>query len=522
MIKISNVRVPLGEKRYAKIISNNLNIREKDIRNVILLRKSLDARRKNIHYICSFAFETDHEDYIVKKHHLSYYTPYVYELLPYIKDKVLIVGSGPAGLFAAYILSLSHVDVTIVERGKRVEERIKDIDELMNKGTLNPESNILFGEGGAGTFSDGKLTATSKNRCVELVLKTFVKYGASEDILYNSKPHIGTDVLRKIIVNMRDNLIDNGVKFKFETKFNDLEKDHNQYKVSLTHNDHTYEESYDDVMLAIGHSARDTYESLYHNPLIKMEPKSFAIGLRIEQSQEVINNIQYHGLKHPELKAASYKLAVSSSNGRGVYTFCMCPGGYVVPSISEAGHLCINGMSEHRRDGKNANSAILVTVTPDDYGSDHPLSGIEYQRKIEAKAFNVSKDYRAPVQLADDYLNYRKSNHLKNIDSTYKPGIVLSDINEILPDYINESLHEGLVKMNKKMPGFIDEDSLLVGVETRSSSPVKILRNKDYHIDNEHIYPIGEGAGMSGGIVSSAIEGIMSAISLLKEDHHED
>lgn len=521
MLKISNVKVSLNEKRYAKIISQVLNVREKEIKNVILIKQSVDARRAKVHFICSFAFEVNDEKEFMKKHkQVSLYQPYQYQFLPSVNRKVLVVGCGPAGLFCSYVLAKSGVDVTLVERGKKVEERVKDIHDFMYERKLNTESNILFGEGGAGTFSDGKLTASSKNKRVSFVLETFVKYGAPKDILYLSKPHIGTDYLRKVIVNMRNALIDMGVHICFETKFDNFKKLDHQYEVLLINKNVQKKIIVDDLVLAIGHSARDTYEKLYHNPYIKMESKSFAIGVRIEQAQKKINQLQYHQYAtYPALKAANYKLAVQTKEKRGVYTFCMCPGGQVVPCINEENHLCINGMSEYARDKDNANSAILVTVNPEDFQMDHPLAGIEFQKKIERKAFEIAgNNYNAPVQLVNDYFENKCSQMLKEIKPSYLPDVTLCDLNRVFPEFINRNLKEGLKLMNLKMPGFIDENTLLVGVETRSSSPVKILRNQNYHIENENIYPIGEGAGKSGGIVSSAIDGIMCAESILKED----
>jgi hypothetical protein len=520
MLKISNVKVNLNETRYAKIISTVLNVREKEIRNVKLLKQSVDARRNKIHFICSFAFDVDNEDTFLqqhKKHQLSLYKPYKYQYLPKNNRKTLVVGSGPAGLFCAYVLAMSGNDVTLIERGKKVEERMKDIDSFLNTGIFNKDSNIAFGEGGAGTFSDGKLTTGIKNKRIEYVLQTFVEFGAPKDILYLSKPHIGTDYLRDVVKNIRNKLIELGGKVYFETKYLDFEKINNQYKVFINKQGRQEEIIVDDLVLAIGHSARDTYESLYHNPYITMTPKSFAVGVRIEQNQQKINQIQYHqSVLPPQLKAANYKLAVQTKEKRGVYTFCMCPGGYVVPSSSEEGYLCINGMSEYKRDGHNANSAILVTVNPSDYESDHPLAGVEFQRKIEKKAFELSNSYKAPVQLVNDYLNNTVTKNYNKVISTYRPQTIFSDINKVFPEFINRNLKEGLILMNKKMPGFIDEDTLLVGVETRSSAPIRIERNQNYAIENEHIYPIGEGAGWAGGIMSSAIDGIMCAESILK------
>lgn len=519
MLKITNVKVPLNEKRYHKIISQILNVREKEIKHVKLLKQSVDARRAKVHFICNFSFEVNNEEEFLKKHQqLSIYKPYVYQHLPKNNRKVLVVGSGPAGLFCAYTLAKSGQNVTMIERGKAVEDRVKDVSLLLETGKLNPKSNITFGEGGAGTFSDGKLTTGIKNERIPYVLQTFVDHGAPKDILYLAKPHIGTDYLRNVVKSMREEIISLGGKVCFETKFIDFTKVNDQYKVSVLEKGIEKELLIDDLVLAIGHSARDTYETLYKNPYVHMTQKSFAVGVRIEQSQKVIDEIQYHKYaKHSSLKSANYKLAVQTKDKRGVYTFCMCPGGYVVPSSSEEGYLCINGMSEYKRDGSNANSAILVTVNPSDFKDDHPLSGIEFQRELEKKAFELGgSNYHAPISLVSDYLENKVSKDYKGIVSTYRPGVKFVNMNLLFPEFLNRSLKEGLLLMNKKMPGFLQDDTLIVGIEGRSSSPVRIERNKEYHIDNERIYPIGEGAGYAGGIISSAIDGIMAAEQILR------
>lgn len=521
MLKITNVKVPLNEKRYHKIISQILNVREKEIKHVKLLKQSVDARRAKVHFICNFSFEVDDEELFLKKYankQVSVYHPYIYHYPKANDRKVLVVGSGPAGLFCAYVLAKAGQDVTLIERGKCVEERVKDVDRLLEEGKLDPESNITFGEGGAGTFSDGKLTTGIKNERIPYVLETFVKHGAPKDITYLAKPHIGTDYLRNVVKSMREEIISSGGKVYFETKFIDFTKRDHQYKVSVLQKGEAKEYIVDDLVLAIGHSARDTYESLYKNSSIEMIQKSFAVGVRIEQSQKVIDEIQYHKYaNHPALKAANYKLAVQTKDKRGVYTFCMCPGGYVVPSSSEEGYLCINGMSEYKRDGDNANSAILVTVDPSDFKDDHPLSGIEFQRELERKAFVLGgSNYYAPASLVSDYFDNKVTVDYKGIVTSYRPGVKFVDMNLLFPDFINRSLKEGLILMNKKMPGFIQDDTIIVGVEGRSSSPVRIVRNKEYCIDNERIYPIGEGAGYAGGIISSAIDGIMAAEAILR------
>lgn len=522
MLRIHNIKVRLGQTNYSKILSQILNVREKDLKNVRLSKRSVDARRQNVHWICSFDFEVDNEDDFLSKHsQVAKVKPYHYQYLPPNKQKVVIVGSGPAGLFCAYVLAMSGEDVTVIERGKKVEERVKDVDLLLQEGIFNPNSNIAFGEGGAGTFSDGKLTTGIKNPRLQYILETFVEHGAPRDILYESKPHIGTDYLRQVLVNMRHVMEEHGVHFLFETQMIDFTYDHQNYQIQVKNQDEIKSLNADVLVLAIGHSARDTYEMLYQKGL-PMQAKPFAVGLRIEQSQERINAIQYKQSAHsPHLKAAPYKLAVQTSEGRGVYTFCMCPGGYVVPSQNEEETLCVNGMSYYARNAHNANSAILVNVTPDDFQDEHPLAGIQFQRQLEHQAFLLGGGhYYAPVQRVEDYFQDRIG-ELKDLLPSFQPGYQLANLNELFPEFINRNLKEGLELMNQKMPGFIDESTLLTGVEARSSAPVRILRNNQYTSKYcDSLYPIGEGAGYAGGIMSAAVDGIMCAEMILGEDKH--
>lgn len=516
MLRIHNLKVKLGEKRYAKIISQSLNVREKEIQNVSLVKQSLDARRQNVHWICSFDFTVSNEELFLKRFpQLQKVQPYQYQYLPSNDRSVMIVGSGPAGLFCAYVLAMSGQKVTVIERGQEIEKREKAVQDLLEHGLLHSESNIAFGEGGAGTFSDGKLTTGVKNKRIRYILETFVKFGAPEDILYLHKPHIGTDYLRQVVQNMRKFLVSKGVIFLFETKMIDFQKTESGYQITVLQNHQKKILNSDLLVLAIGHSARDTYEMLYQKG-IPFQQKPFAVGVRIEQSQQKINQIQYKkSASSPYLKAASYKLAVQSGK-RGVYTFCMCPGGVVVPSHHEEQTLCVNGMSYYARDGQNANSAILVTVSTDDFESSHPLAGIAFQRELEHKAFELGGgNYFAPVQSVQDYLHH-EVNPLGQIIPTYRPGYRVCDLNELFPDFINQALHDGLIQMNQKMHGFIDEDTIITGIEARSSAPVRILRDASYQ-SWEGLYPIGEGAGYAGGIMSSAIDGIMCAEQILKK-----
>lgn len=521
MLKINNVKVSLNEKDYRKSISTKLNVPQRMIKEIKILKKSIDARRAHVAFICSFAFSVDKEEELLERFpkELTIYKPYEYVYPKKNEKKVVIVGSGPAGLFCAYVLSHIHQKVVLVERGAPVEQRIKDVDELVKTGTLNPNSNIAFGEGGAGTFSDGKLTTGIKNPRIPFILQTFIDHGAPEDIGYLSMPHIGTDRLRSVIRSMRKDIIAHGGEVMFNTKFEDFKETKSGHEVIVSKEGKKISLETDALVLAIGHSARDTYEMLCEKHM-EMEAKSFAIGVRIEQSQKKINAIQYgKQANHPALGAAPYKLAVQTSKKRGVYTFCMCPGGYIVPSSTIEGELCVNGMSYYDRLGENANSAILVTVDKKDYPEDHPLSGIAFQRALEKKAFEAGGGaMKAAVQRVVDYLNNKPSTDLGDIKPTYKPGYTLTNINEIFPDFINENLHEGLQLMNHRMKGFYDEQSIITGIEGRSSAPVRLIRNQDMVSSIGWIYPIGEGAGYAGGIMSSAIDGILCAEKICEEE----
>ncbi|MEG0276695.1 MAG: FAD-dependent oxidoreductase, partial [Coprobacillus sp.] len=521
MIRIHNVKIPLGKDQYQKkILSQVLNVREKQLKSIKLIKQSVDARRNHIHFICSFDFEIENEDDFLLRHpELKKVEPYQYHYYPKNDKRVTVVGSGPAGLFCAYVLSKVGQQVTVIERGQPIEKRIKDVDQLMEKGILNSQSNIAFGEGGAGTFSDGKLTTGIKNERLQYVLETFVKHGAPQDILYMSKAHIGTDYLRKVIVDMRKEMEAHGVCFMFDTQFVDFEDCQTYKKVHILHQGKMQTIETDALVLAIGHSARDTYELLYKKGL-SLEQKAFAVGVRIEQSQAKMDQIQYKSFAgSPHLKASSYKLAVTTSDKRGVYTFCMCPGGYVVPSMHEENTLCVNGMSFYARDGKNANSAVLVNINTSDFNSDHPLAGIEFQRELEKKAFILGgENYCAPVQLVSDYLNNVETLEIKSIIPSYSPDFKFANLNDLFPKFINQSLHEGLQLMNQRMPGFIDDDTIITGVEARSSAPVRIVRNSHFETNIKDIYPIGEGAGYAGGIMSAAVDGILCAEMILREE----
>lgn len=522
MIRINNVKVSLETVDYRQVISQQLNIAKNKIRDVVLVKQAIDARRKNkVHFVCSFDFKIDNEDLVIKKYpklNLSKVVPYQYPVLKATDEHIVVVGSGPAGLFCAYNLARGHQKVTLIERGSAVEKRKKDIDKFFKTGNLNLNSNVQFGEGGAGTFSDGKLTTGVKDKRKQFILETFVKHGADEDILYMNKPHVGTDYLIEVVKNMRETIINNGGEVLFDSQLVDIEIiDNKLAKIKVETNGKTIFMQPDKLVLAIGHSARDTYEMLYQRGL-KMEQKPFAVGLRIEHLQSFINTHQYGKYaSHPRLKAADYKLTVKTSSGRGVYTFCMCPGGSVINSSSEAEGVVVNGMSNQARDEKNANSAILVTVGPEDFENNHPLAGVAFQRNLEHQAFVLGgSNYHVPVMAVEDYLGIEKSKENK-VECSVLPGTNYADLNELFNEEINNSLKEGLMLMERKISGFTS-NAMLSGVESRSSAPVKFYRDEYYQSNISGIYPIGEGAGYAGGIMSSALDGLKCSEFILKED----
>ena len=403
----------------------------------------------------------------------------------------------------------------IIEQGKKVEERKKDVDNFLKTGILNTSSNVQFGEGGAGTFSDGKLTTNSKNPLCRKVLKEFVEFGAPAQIMYINKPHIGTDNLINVISNMRNYIIHNGGEFLFEEKVIDFEIKNNKIKAILTNINNKIET--DTVVLAIGHSARDTIEKLYSKG-INMEKKSFSVGVRIEHKQEMINNSQYGNKTKLKLPPAEYKLAYHGKD-RSCYTFCMCPGGVVLGSSSDNGEIVTNGMSKFARDGENANSAVLVDITPDDFKGESPLEGIYFQADLERKAFELGGgNFFAPIQRVEDFLSNRKSTKIGTINPTYKPGVTLSNLQELFPEYIIETLKEGILDFDKKIKGFANPDAIMTAIESRSSSPVSILRNENLESNIQGLYPCGEGVGYAGGIMTAAVDGIKCAIMILENE----
>jgi len=414
-------------------------------------------------------------------------------------------------MFSALALARMGLKPIVIEQGKQVEEREKDINEFWGKGKLNPFSNVQFGEGGAGTFSDGKLNTNLNNLYCKKILNEFVHFGAPQEILYLSKPHIGSDNLKKVVKNIRQEIENLGGKILFSHKMTNIliEKDKiESVEIKNLQTNQTTLIKTNHLLLCLGHSARDSFEMLYQNNFNIIQ-KPFAMGVRIELAQEKVNISQYGKGYDKRLPNADFKLVTHLSNGRSVFTFCMCPGGYVVASSSEEGEIVTNGMSNFARNGKNANSALLVNVTPDDYNSSHPLAGIYFQAKYEKLAFELGgKNYNAPAQSVGEFLGVKTNN---SINSTYKPGITYTKIEKCLPEFVSQSLKEGIVELNKKLHGFSDNDNLLIAIESRSSCPLTILRDENLESNIKGVYPVGEGAGYAGGIISSAQDGIKTA-----------
>ena len=501
MIRINNIKVyeDLDEEDLINFISNKYNILKQDIIDWHISKKSIDARKKdNVHYNYSIDLNLKNEDKYKKFEKVHE------KALPKITinnlndKKVIIVGSGPSGLFAALTLVQNGLHPIVIEQGSPVEEREKQVDLFRKTGKLNNLSNVQFGEGGSGTFSDGKLTTGIHSPFCKKVLEEFVNFGAPNSILYLSKPHIGTDKLIKIIKNMREYMISKGAKFLFNTKVIDFNINNNKISSVVCKDEYSiYDIQASHVILAIGHSSRDTFHKLYEIGVC-MEKKNFSVGVRIEHLQEKINKSQY-GNSKLHLPPAEYKLAYHLPNGRSCYTFCMCPGGVVIASSSEENTIVTNGMSNFLRDGKNANSAVLVNVTPDDFPNSSPLAGIYFQKDLEEKAFVLGgKNYYAPIQRVGDFLNDRKSEFIGEVKPTYLPGVTLSNLQEILPDFVTNTLKASIPYFATKLKEFANPDSILTGVETRSSSPVKILRDNNLISNILGLYPCGEGAGYAG------------------------
>ncbi len=524
MLRLSNISLDIDhtEDDLKTAICEMLEIREEELLDYQISKKSVDARKRNaVLFTYTVTVEVGDEESILKKlgsrRNIGRAPETNYRFAGTAPDSLpfrpIVVGAGPCGLFAALTLAQTGFRPILLERGKRVKERAGDVSLFWRTGILDPKSNAMFGEGGAGTFSDGKLVTQIKdreNRCRK-VLEELVSAGAPEEILYLSKPHIGTDCLVKVTANLTQAILSFGGEAHFESRVGDIIVENNEIRgVELETGEKIASRC---VILAIGHSARDTFEMLSHKG-VPLEPKPFSVGLRIEHPQKMIDKVQYGKLgDHPRLGAADYKLAHHCANGRSAYTFCMCPGGSVIAATSEVGCVVTNGMSSRLRSGKNANSALLVNVTPSDFPDRGPLGGVAFQRRWERKAFQLGgSHYEAPVQLVADFLASRESKCLGEIKPSYKPGVTLCDLASCLPAYVVEALREAIPIFEQKIKGFSRPDAVLTGVETRSSSPVRITRGPNMEsLSVAGLIPAGEGAGYSGGIISSAVDGIKAA-----------
>ncbi len=521
MLKLSDVKISISSNAdFKDIIAKKLSVGTDEVLSYSIVRKSLDARKRgSVFWVYSFAAEVKDERAVLNKkianvssmNRKTYNFNYK-QLTSHIRP--VVVGTGPAGLFCALMLSRCGLKPLVVERGESVEERAESIGRFWDGGMLNENSNVQFGEGGAGTFSDGKLTCGVNDIRKQFVLDEFASKGAPKEICYLAKPHIGTDYLKGVVANIRREIIANGGEVCFNTRLDGIEAaDGKISKIHLKNLKDETETVLDCGILvaAIGHSARDTYKMLYDNG-VSMTKKPFSVGVRIEHKRKYIDMLQYKDSSVAEcLPAADYKLSCHP-DGRGAYTFCMCPGGVVVAGASESGGVVTNGMSYYARDAENSNSALLVSVLPEDINGDEAMDAVEFQRKLERAAFACGGgNYYAPCQRVADFLKRIPSKACGTVKPSYLPGVKYTDLSECLPDFVYRTLCSALTEFDRKMPGFCIGDALLTGVETRSSAPLRIERTESMESSIGGIYPIGEGAGYAGGIMSSAIDGIKCA-----------
>ena len=521
MIRLRDISLPPEHNAHQLQFeaAQMLRISNSKIRQLRIVRRSVDARKKpdvRIIYTIDVAVDGS-ENKILKQSGckrasiapVSYYKPPKNTLSS--EKRPVVVGFGPAGMFAALILAMAGLKPLVLERGEDAQSRHDKVENFFATGELDTKSNVQFGEGGAGTFSDGKLNTGVNNPRIGWVLEQFVKAGAREDILYDAKPHVGTDVLLTVVQNLRKRIIALGGEVRFNTQLTGLILEGD--KLTGLKTAEGEEILCDHAVLAIGHSARDTFEMLEATG-IPMEPKPFAMGVRIEHKQSAVDEAQY-GRQDPVLPPAAYKL-VQHLDNETVYTFCMCPGGYVVAAASEEGRICTNGMSYADREGENANAALLVTLNPADFPYEGTLGGMQWQREIEEKAYGVSGSYKAPAQKVGDFLAGKASQGPGKVEPTYRPGVTWCDLHEFLPGKITRALAEALPKLDGKLKGYADPDAVLTAPETRSSSPVRILRDDSRQSRIRGLYPTGEGAGYAGGIMSAAVDGIQTAEAILE------
>lgn len=528
-IRIREIKLPCNENKIGlkKACAKQLKISEKDIDNIKIYRRSLDARHSPLFIYTADVYIKNGVKYTIPEKAECFEKEEEYKIIDCrsieMNNRPVVVGFGPCGMFCALVLARAGLKPLVIERGKDADSRAKDVERFFKTAELDENSNIQFGEGGAGTFSDGKLNTSLKDKNFRgrFVLSEFVKAGAPEEIMYISKPHIGTDRLKQAVKNIRNEIISLGGEVRFCTKLESIEIENGKVKAIAVKNSYDTDRELtviptDYLFLGIGHSARDSFKML-HSLNIPMERKIFSVGVRIEHKQALIDNAQYKGAEKKEkLPAADYKLVYHTSTGRALYTFCMCPGGTVVAAASEKGGIAVNGMSEFARDGENANSALLVNVEPSDLPGDDLFEGLVFQQKLEKAAFELGGcDYKAPAQLVCDYLSNRTSTEIGAVKPSYPLGVKLCSIKSLFPDYINQSLKEGLLHFDKLIPGFASDDAIMTAPESRSTSPIRIIRNEDMQSDIKGLYPIGEGAGYAGGIMSAAMDGMHAAEELI-------
>lgn len=527
MLKLEQVKLEPGqpEELLAGKAAHMLRIPTEDILNLSVLRRAVDARQP-LRLVYTLAVQVRGEKAVLRRcrdksvtvYAPEYYTP----PCPAVKEPdtpPVVVGAGPAGLFAALILANAGRRPILLERGQPVEQRQKDVAAFWAGGQLNTESNVQFGEGGAGAFSDGKLNTGTKDLRHRWILEQLVSCGAPESILIDARPHVGTDRLHITLKNLRRRLLDLGADIRFGHRLEGIEAPEGELAALVVSGpEGSYRLPARQLILALGHSARDTVEMLYDRGL-SMEAKPFAVGVRIEHLQSHIDAVQYKEYAgHPALPVSTYKLSCHLPGGRSVFSFCVCPGGEVVAAASERERTVTNGMSEYARDGENINGGLLVNVTPEDFGSGHPLAGIAFQRRLEGAAYRLGGGYTAPCQRVEDFLLRRPSTGCGSVRPSFRPGVRYADLHECLPEFITQALEQALPILDKKLPGFAHGDALLTAVESRSSAPVRIPRDENYESNIRGVFPCGEGAGYAGGILSAAADGMRCAEKILAKN----